>query len=73
VGLLDKSCAELASRRAEQGSFRISQVSASSRWAYRTAADSAQFRKAVVLTVGDKRPPRVRIELIADEWQGERR
>lgn len=43
------------------------------RWAYRTAVSSARFHEAAVLTVGEKRPVRVRIELIADEWQGERR
>lgn len=42
-------------------------------WAYRTGKGSAMFHEAAVLTVGDKRPPRVRIELIGDEWQGERR
>lgn len=43
------------------------------RWAYRTARSSASFHEAVVLAIGSKRPPRVRIELVGDEWQGERR
>lgn len=43
------------------------------RWAYRTARTSASFHEAVILATGDKRPPRVRIELVDDEWQGERR
>lgn len=43
------------------------------RWAYRTARSSARFHEAVVLAVGEKRPLRVRIELVEDEWQGERR
>ncbi|MBF4594417.1 hypothetical protein ITJ58_11710 [Curtobacterium flaccumfaciens] len=42
-------------------------------WAYRTALDSTRFHEALVLTVGDKRPPRVRIELVGDDWQGDRR
>ncbi|KQR34781.1 hypothetical protein [Curtobacterium sp. Leaf154] len=42
-------------------------------WAYRTAVSSARFHEAAVLTVGEKRPVRVRIELVANEWQGERR
>ncbi|PZF12103.1 hypothetical protein DEJ25_09765 [Curtobacterium sp. MCPF17_011] len=51
----------------------LSDVKLGQTWAYRTALDSAQFHEAVVLTVGDKRPPRVRIELVDDQWQGERR
>ncbi|WP_336697482.1 hypothetical protein [Curtobacterium sp. USHLN213] len=43
------------------------------RWAYRSSAATGVFREAVVLKVGEKRPPRVRIELVDDEWQGERR
>ncbi len=42
-------------------------------WAYRTSTSSATFHEARVLTVGEKRPARVRIELVDDEWQGERR
>jgi hypothetical protein len=42
-------------------------------WAYRTSRNSAIFHEAVVLAVGDKRPLRVRILLMTDEWQGERR
>ena len=42
-------------------------------WAYRTSRQAARLHEAVVLTVGEKRPLRVRVELLPDEWQGERR
>ncbi|WP_420368579.1 hypothetical protein [Curtobacterium sp. L1-20] len=42
-------------------------------WAYRTSRDSGVFHEAAVLAIGDKRPVRVRIELLHDQWQGERR
>jgi hypothetical protein len=48
-------------------------ISVSDTWAYRTDASSSRFHKAVVLAIGTKRPAKVRVELVADEWQGEQR
>jgi hypothetical protein len=42
-------------------------------WAYRTGPSSSRFHQAEVLAVGNRKPFRVRIELLADEWQGDRR
>lgn len=42
-------------------------------WAYRTSRSSRRFHEAVILLVGQQSPPKIRIELVADEWQGERR
>lgn len=42
-------------------------------WAYRVARGSNSFHEARVLSAGQGRPPRVRIELVDDRWQGERR
>ena len=52
---------------------KITELRAGEAWAYRTSTSSATFHEVRVLTVGKKRPARVRIELVDDQWQGERR
>lgn len=51
----------------------IDTVRKGDRWAWRTGRAAAQFHEARVLAVGDEKPYKVRIELVADEWQGYRR
>ncbi|WP_235035849.1 hypothetical protein [Curtobacterium sp. 18060] len=43
------------------------------RWAFRTTRESGAFHEARILKVGSGRPRRIHIELVSEEWEGERR
>lgn len=43
------------------------------RWTWRSGSRSPRFHEAVVLKIDRGKPPKVRIELVSDEWRGDRR
>jgi hypothetical protein len=51
----------------------LQELSEGERWAWRSSLSSSRFHEALILKLDSKKPPRVRVELVGDEWRGERR
>lgn len=51
---------------------RLNDLAVGGTWTYRPSGSST-FHEARVVSIGTRRPARVRIELVDDRWQGERR